>query len=289
MSSTARLLVSGASGQLGQQVLEFLIEQGAQQVIATSRDPSKLERFRESGVELRQADLDQPASLLDAFRGAERLLLISTDSLGRRVAQHEAAVVAAKRAGVKHIIYTSVPSPENSASSIAPEHLATEKLIEASGLTYTILRNHLYVDNFLHSLPPALEMGKLFAAVNNQKGAGYVTREDCARVAAAVHNSNDTENRILDVSGPAVVHYSEIAKWVSDLMKRPLEFVPVPFESHLAALENAGLPPVMARVLATFDHAISKGEYASTSQTVQEWTGQEPISVGDFLKQKFKP
>ncbi|MGZ3306758.1 MAG: NAD(P)H-binding protein, partial [Asticcacaulis sp.] len=118
-------LVSGANGKLGRQVTQLLLDSGAGAVIAASRDPSKLADLAARGAETRRADFDDPASLNEAFKGVDRLLLISTDSLGagQRLAQHKNAVAAARAAGVKHIVYTSMPKPETSAVSFASDHL----------------------------------------------------------------------------------------------------------------------------------------------------------------------
>ncbi len=182
------LLITGASGQLGRRVLELLLDAGAGKLIATTRNPEKLAELARRGVVVRKADFDDAASLPAAFAGAGRLLLISTDAVGtpgRRIAQHRAAVDAAVRAGVKHVVYTSLTRPEpGSPVTFASDHYGTEQALAASPLGWTILRNNVYTDFLLRSLPQAVATGKLVAAAGDG-GAGYVTREDCARVAAA--------------------------------------------------------------------------------------------------------
>jgi len=190
MASNSRptLLVTGASGHLGQRVLELLLEANTGRVIAASRTPEKLAHFAARDVEVRKADFDDPSTLAEAFAGVDRLLLISTDVLDgtdRRQVQHRNAVHAAAQAGVKHVVYTSLTRPEpGSPIAIAPDHYATEQALAASSLGWTLLRNNVYTDLFLYSLPRAVASGQLVAATGTG-GAGYATREDCARAAAA--------------------------------------------------------------------------------------------------------
>ena len=109
--TNASLLVTGASGHLGRAAVEELLARGASKVIAGTRDPAKLADLAERGVEIRKVDFNDPAGLPAAFAGVERLLIVSTDGIGTRIAQQTAAVEAAKTAGVKHIVYTSAPPP----------------------------------------------------------------------------------------------------------------------------------------------------------------------------------
>jgi NAD(P)H dehydrogenase (quinone) len=176
--------VTGASGHLGRAVLEALLRRGAQDVIATTRTPEALADYAGRGVALRKADFSDPSNLVDAFRGASRLLIVSTHGVGARSEAHGAAVEAAKRAGVRHIFYTSHPSPESSTSPVAPEHAVTERIILESGLKYTILRNFLYFENLLRLFPAALETGR-FRSVSGDAKVAWLGRDDCADVAAA--------------------------------------------------------------------------------------------------------
>ena len=142
---SGRVAITGASGQLGRLVAERVLAQCApRDVILATRSPDALSDFAARGAEIRHADFDEPDSLRDALVGAERMLLISATDLERRVAQHRAAIAAAKAAGVRRVIYTSgsMPEPPNPAA-VAPSHYATEQALAASGLAWTVLRNSL--------------------------------------------------------------------------------------------------------------------------------------------------
>jgi len=140
--SNPTVLVSGAGGQLGRRVLELLVAApGARRIIATTRRPEALAAFAARGVEVRRADLDEPAGLAAAFAGADRALLISTDALdrpGRRLAQHRAAIAAFASAGVAHVVYTSALDAP-SVGPITADHQGTEAELARSQLDHTIL------------------------------------------------------------------------------------------------------------------------------------------------------
>jgi len=284
MSTT--ILVTGGSGQLGRRVLELLLEAKAGNLIATTRKPEKLADLAARGVEVRKADFEEAASLSKAFAGAERLLLISTDAVdkpGRRIAQHRAAVDAAVGAGVKHVAYTSLTAPEpGSPVTFAPDHYGTEQALAATKMSWTILRNNVYTDGLLRSLPQAVASGKLVAAVGTG-GAGYVTREDCARAAAAVLQS-PKDRKILDITGPAVVTHAEIAKIAGDLTGRSIVYTPIEPGELRKNMQAAGIPEVFADIMVSFDVARAKGTLAVVSKTVQELIGRAPTSVAAFLE-----
>ncbi len=283
---TQTLLVTGASGHLGRRVVELLLEVKAGHIIATTRSPKKLADLAEQGVEVRQADFDQPETLAAAFAGADRLLLISTDAVDgtdRRIKQHRNAVNAAEQAGVKHMIYTSLTRPEpGTPILLAPDHHATEQALAASSLDWTVLRNNVYTDLFLMSLPQAVAAGQLAAAAGDG-GVGYVTREDCARAAAAALKATTSGRTTLDITGPEVVTYAELAQIASDITGRPVSYINVPPEEMVKGMVGAGFPQGVAELLVSFQTATAQGYLALATDTVAELTGSAPQSVRNFL------
>lgn len=288
-TSDSVLLVTGASGQLGRRVVELLIEAGHRSIRATTRDPSKLADLAARGVDVRRADFDDAAGLEAAFRGVRRALLVSTDALdrpGRRIAQHEAAIDALGRAGVAHVVYTSLPNAAGSSVSLAPDHAATERRLEASKLDFTILANNLYADLLLFTLPRAVATGRLVDA-RGQGKASFVTRDDCARVAAAALADVTGGRRRFDVTGGEALDSAQIAAFASEIAGRPVEHAPVDVASFRQGLLAAGLPGPLADVYASFDGAIAKGELANVAPTVRELTGRAPVGVRDFLRERL--
>lgn len=283
---SSKLLVTGASGQLGRRVVELLLEAGATDVVAATRDPAKLADLAARGVEVRKADFDDPATLPAAFAGVERLLLISTDALaqpGQRIAQHRAAVDAAVKAGVKHIAYTSGPSPYPEPNGgLLDDHFWSEQAVIGSGADFTILRHNLYAETILMGAAHTVESGQLFSAAAG-RGRAYVTREDCAQVDAATL-LGASGKQILDVSGPEAVTPDALAAVLAEISGKPVAAVALTAEQLGGGLRAAGLPPFLADALADFDVQASRGYHAIVTPTVKALTGREPTSVRDFLK-----
>ncbi len=277
---TSKILVTGAGGKLGRRVVELLLEGGATQVIAGTRNPSKV---TVPGVETRKVDFSDPASLDAAFAGVDQVLIISTDEVGEVRQKLQAnAVAAAGRAKVKHILYTSLPNPgPESPVLLAPDHHLTEQAIAATGIDYTFLRNSIYMDMFLQSLPPALASGKWYVA-RGQGRSAHVSREDCARAAAAVLLGGPKGKRIVEVAGPEALTADEIAAIVSDVTGRPLEAVHVDDAGLIAGMVAAGLPQPVAALFASFDTAVRIG-HADVKSQIEELTGKAPQSLRDFL------
>ena len=190
------IVITGASGNLGRSTAELVLDRvPASEVILTTRHPEELSDFAERRAEVRRADFDRPETLVGAFAGGERLLLISTQDLGRRSDQHRAAIEASREAGVRHAIYTSYLNPvEENPAVVTPSHRDTEEALRESGFAWTLLRNGLYAEYQVPAGAQAIAMGRLIH--NNGDGkAAYVSREDCAAVAAAVAGSGPDRRR----------------------------------------------------------------------------------------------
>ncbi len=283
--SSPRLLVTGAGGHLGRRVVELLLDAGAD-VIATSRDTAKLADLAARGAEVRPADFDDPASLEAAFAGADRLLLVSTDALaepGRRLAQHRAAVAAATKVGVKHILYTSAPAPQPQAGGgVLDDHFWTEQAIAASGLDWTFLRHALYADLLLGGGPQAIASGKLFSATHG-RGRSYVTREDCARADAAALLTA-TGREIIEVTGPAPVTQDQVAALLSELSGKPVAHVDLDAQALASGLAAAGLPPFVIDMLAAFDAQTADGYHEVVTDAAERIGGRAPQALRSFLE-----
>lgn len=282
------LLVTGANGQLGRRVVELLLEKGGDHVVAVTRDPAKLADLAKRGVAVRQGDFDDAATLSAAFAGVERALIVSTDAVGTpgaRRKQHTAAIAAAVAAGVKHIVYTSGPSPHPDPDfAIADDHYWTEQAIAARPVGWTMLRNNLYAEIALIGLVNALPSGKLLTATRG--GArSYVTREDCARVAAVALAGSYEGQRILDVTGPAPVTQVELAAMASAISGRPLEVVDMDGDALRQTLVKVGVPEVYVDMTVGFDREAARGYYAMVTSVVEDLTGRPPMALKTFLEQ----
>ena len=290
MTDTYPIAVTGASGQLGRLVINALqTEQGvpADQIIALTRHPDSLKELADQGVQVRQADFDDPATLGSAFNGVNRLLLVSTDELaeaGKRLAQHKRAVSAAEQAGVRHILYTSMPKPEGSAITFAGDHLGTEQFIAASAMSWTILRNNWYFENLLMETGHILESGQWFTAAGDGRVAN-IARADLAAAAAVALAKNDYSNRTYTLTGKEALTTAQMATLLSDVSGRSIGVVPITDEQKIAGLEQAGLPPVLAKAFASFDTNTRQGGVAEVTDDFKQLTGRDPMALKDWFNQ----
>jgi NAD(P)H dehydrogenase (quinone) len=284
----ARLAITGASGQLGRRTAELVLAQSAPgDVILATRTPAVLADLASRGADVRYANFDEPESLRAAFAGAERLLLISATDLQRRVAQHRAAIDAAKAAGVRHVIYTSgsKPAPPNPAV-VAPSHYATEQALASSGLAWTVLRNSLYADYQAAEAARAAETGVLI----HNRGAGsvaYVAREDCAAAAAAVLVQRGHDGAIYDVTGGEKHTTAALAALYAELVGRRVEPRAVDDAAFVAGLVGAGSGEHLrygAELLASFGRAIREGYLDVRSDAVAKLTGHAPRTLREVLE-----
>jgi NAD(P)H dehydrogenase (quinone) len=286
MSET--LLVTGAAGHLGRGVITHLLgalRVAPSRVVAVTRDPAKIADLAARGVTVRAGDFDNPASLATAFRGAARLLLISTDAIdrpGRRLAQHKTAVEAAKAAGVKHVIYTSMTRPEDSVIPFAPDHLGTEQALAASGLGWTVLRNAWYFENLLLTLPTVLASGKWFTSSGDGR-IPYLAREDCALAAAHALASAATESTRYDITGAEALTVADVAHTLSDVLKKPIDVVQVSDAELIKGMVAAGVPEPIAALLASFDANARLGKFDLVTGDVERLTAKRPQTLAAFL------
>lgn len=279
--SNSILAVTGASGHLGRLVIDDLLARGAKHLVAVTRDPKKLADLG-SRVEIRAGDFDDPASLATAFAGVDRLLIVSTDGLETRVAQHRAAIAAAEAAGVKHIVYTGLTSPYPDPAGLVPNsHFWTEARLTASPLTWSILRNNQYSDYLVPGAQHAIATGQLFHAAGAGRRA-YVTRADCAAAAAGALLTAEGR-RIFDIGGPEALSGDDLAALFARLAGRPITAQSVPAAGLIAGLQQGGVPSEMAAVLARFDVDAGKGYLAILTDHVEELAGRRPESVASFL------
>lgn len=282
-----KILVSGASGHLGKLVLEALMARGvsAGDIIATTRDPAKLADLAAQGVDVRSADFDDPASTRNAFAGADRMVLISTDALddkGTRQRQQIAAVEAAKAAGIKHIVYTSLPNAENSRVIFAPDHLNTENAIKASGLSYTLLRNTWYQENMFMNLPQVLKSGQWYTSAGEGKIA-HVARADCAEAIAAALASGTTENATYTLTGDTLRSTDEVAALASQATGRPITVIKLTDEQLAGGMKAAGVPEFLIPTLISFEVAAREGDLGALTNDYKTLTGKKPKPFEAFF------
>ena len=279
------IIITGASGQLGRLTAELVLARvPASEVVLTTRRPEALSDFVGRGAEVRRADFDRPETLAEAFAGGERMLLISADAVGRRVAQHRAAIEAAREAGVRHVAYTSYLNPvEENPAVVTPDHRETERALRESGLTWTALRNAFYAEYQVPIAAQAIAAGRLVH--NNGEGkTAYVSREDCAAAAAAVLTTEGHEDKAYDITGPEPLGQGDVAALLSQVSGQTVEAVAVDDDTFVEGLTAVGLPEPAARAIATYGRAIREGYIEGTSDAVENLTGRPPRSLREVFE-----
>lgn len=288
---SSQILITGASGHLGQRVLSHLLDtlhQDPRSIIAASRRPDALDRYAARGVTVRTVDFENASSLSQAFEGAGRVLLISTDALdrpGRRLAQHRAAISAAEAAGVQHVVYTSMPEPDVATVLIATDHAGTEAALVASQIPgWTILRNHWYFENLLQTLPGVWARGGQWYSAAGEGRIAHISRDDLARAAAVAVSGTDGGKHTYTLSGGEAITTSEQAAIISAALGIPLTVVPVPIDALIGGMVGAGIPEPVARVLASFDQNTADGHVSKVTDDYRKLVGRSPLTFEAWVE-----
>ncbi len=253
------IVVTGATGQLGRLVIAALIKKvPASSIVAAVRNVEKASDIAALGVQVRHADYNQPPMWDDALRGADKVLLISSSEVGQRAKQHRAVIDAARRAGVKLLAYTSVLRADTSPLGLAAEHRETEALIRASGIPFTLLRNGWYTENYTTSISNILAHGAVYGCAGEGRIAS-ATRADYAEAAAAVLTAENQAGRVYELAGDTAYTLAELAAEISRQSGKNVGYVNLPEAEYKKVLVKAGLPEVVAALLADSDTGVSKG------------------------------
>lgn len=269
------IVITGASGQLGRLVIAQLLETvPASRLVAAVRDPAKVVDLAAKGVQVRQADYSQPATLDRAFEGAEKVLLISSSEVGQRVTQHQAVIDAAKRAGVKLLAYTSVLHADTSALGLAEEHRQTEAALAQSGVPAVVLRNGWYHENYTAGVAHAVANGAHFGSAGEGR-ISSAARADYARAAAVVLTAaEDQAGKVYELAGDESYTLKEFAAQIAEQSGKPIIYTDLPEADYKGALLQAGLPEFVAELLANSDTAAAKGALFDDSRQLSRLIGR---------------
>ena len=277
------IAITGATGQLGQHVIENLLKTvPASQIVAIVRNPAKAAALSQQGITVRQADYTDEAAFTTALQGIDKLLLISSSEVGQRTPQHRNVINAAKSARVKFIAYTSLLHADTSPLGLADEHVATEKMLAESGLDYALLRNGWYSENYLASAPAALEHGVFIGAAGDGKIAA-ATRADYAAAAARVISEEGHAGKIYELAGDEGWTLSQLAAELAQQSGKKVVYQNLSEADFAAALKGFGLPAGLAEMLADSDIGASKGGLFDDSHTLSTLIGRPTTSLADSI------
>lgn len=295
----SRIVVTGASGNYGRGLTDRLIEAGrAQDLILITRSPDKLADRAAQGCTVRYGDFDKPETLAEAVRGGEKMLLISGTRVGARVVQHKAAIDAAAAGGVKHIAYTSfigIDDPANPAE-VRHDHIETERLIRASGMAWTMLRDAHYADAMILMAGPGVMQSGQWVSNAGEGLEAMVWRDDCIACAAAVLLGEGHEGRVYNITGPELQTFREVAAIMAEVTGRPVAYVSTTDDEQYAMFDAMGIPrrpvddqsvagiPWNSDDMVSFGRAIREGFLEVCTDDVERLTGRKARSVRAMIE-----
>lgn len=286
------ILITGATGNLGKATIDFLLRKGvsANNIVALVRDVAKVEELKAKGINIKIGDYDDYTSLTKAFVGVEKLLLVSGSDLEKRGKQQENVVKAAKESGVKHIYYTSFERKNETKTSpihlVAAAHINTENLIKTSGMDYTIFRNNLYLDILPMFFGENVLTTGVFLPAGDTKAA-FALRMDMAEAIANVLTSEGHENKDYAFSNTENISVPEMAKILSEVVGKEINYVSPPVDVFVDALSDVGVPIEYVKMTADFSEAIRQGEFETSKTDLEKLLGRKPTTVKEFLTQVY--
>lgn len=294
-----KFVITGASGQYGRLATEKLTALGfARNLILISRTPAKLAQQAEYGCDVRYGDFDQPETLIDAVQGADKMLLISGTRVGARVAQHKAAIDAAATAGVAHIVYTSFINIDAANPAIVTiDHRETEKLIKASGLAWTMLRDAHYADAMILNAGPGFINSSIWQTSTNGAKEAMVWREDCVESAVAVLTAMGHENKVYNITGPNRENFADVVVMMNEILGCQIKLVETDDNGMYAMFDAIGIPrepvddltvagiPWNSDDMVSFERAIREGYLDVCSRDVERLTGRKARSVRQMIEE----
>ncbi|MDB5820553.1 MAG: NmrA family protein [Rhizobacter sp.] len=282
------IVVTGATGQLGQLVLQSLLETvPAGQIVAAVRNPAKAADLAAKGVVVKHADYSQPATLEAAFAGADKLLLISSNELGQRAVQHKAVIDAAVKAKVGLVAYTSVLHADASPLGLAQEHRETEAYLEASSLPWVLLRTGGYTENDPASVPAALAHGAVMGSARDGR-ISSASRADYAAAAAKVLTSGEHAGKTYELAGDASYTLSEFAAEIAKQSGKTVVYKDLPEADYKQALIGFGLPEPVAALLSDSDVGVSKGALLDDSHQLSALIGRPTTPMATTVAEAVK-
>jgi NAD(P)H dehydrogenase (quinone) len=280
------ILITGANGHLGGATIDFLLKKNPDvKIKALVRSEEKGKKLKNKEVEITVGDYLDYDSLVNAMKDVESLLLVSSSTMGNRHEQHANAIKAAKQAGVRHIVYTSVlKANPNSKFTVAIDHVKTEEDIKASGVNYTIMRNTYYADFLPSTIGNAIESGAIYYSAGNTK-VNFAVRMDMAEAnAVVISDIINHKNKTYEITSGKAYSFTDIAEMISQITGKEIKYVDVPTEVLKENIIKAGLPNDVAELMASIADSMKVGEFDYSDPTLENLLGRKPVDLKEFLK-----
>jgi NAD(P)H dehydrogenase (quinone) len=280
------ILVTAATGHLGTATLDFLLKKNipASQLVALVRDEQKAAGLAAKGIALRKGDYFDPASLKKAFQGIDTLIFISSGDIEHRTNQHRNVVNAAKTAGVKHILYTSVlKSSENLKFLPAIDHFHTEKFLKETGIPYTIFRNTFYLEILPTFFGGALQSGEWYYAAGNAK-ANFASRNDMAEALANVAaDPAPHANKVYEITSSRSYTFQEIAAVAGEAVGKTISYIPVSLDALKEGMKQGGVPEAYIPMYASIAEGINQGDLDLVDESLEKLIQRKPVDLKEYL------
>ncbi len=276
--------ITGSTGGFGSAAISVLQKWDipASSIVAIARNEEKAAPLKKKGIDVKIADYDDKSSLEKAFQGVSKVLLVSGSEVGKRFTQHKNVIDAAKAAGVKQILYTSITRADSSTNILAPEHKQTEEYLTSAGIDYVILRDNWYTENYLGDVQYAGQSGVIATATGKGRVAS-AGREEYAEAAAAVLTGEGHSGKIYELSGQ-VWDFNDLAEAASKVFGKKITHKLISLEERQAALEAAGMDEGTAGFYAALDQSIAEGSLDIESSDLEKLLGRKPASLEETLK-----
>lgn len=274
--------ITGASGQLGHLIIAALkARTDDSNLVALVRTP---EKAADLGIEARHFDYTEtPENLAKSLAGIDKLMFISGSEIGKREAQHKNVIEAAKIAGIKLIVYTSLLHADKSTLSLAPEHVATEKMLTSSGINFTLMRNSWYTENYTASVPAAIANGAFVGAANDGK-ISSAARADYAEAAAIILTSENQAGKVYELAGDTAYTLKDLAAEISAQTGKDIPYKNVTESEYAAILESVGMPAPVAAAYASFDTGAANNDLFDESKTLSKLLGHATTPLATSVK-----
>ena len=285
------ILITGSTGGLGKETVNALLKLiPAQQIVALARDPEKAAELSAAGVTVRKGDYSDYDSLLAAFSGIEKLLMVSAPAFSDHSLEAN-TIRAAKDAGVKYVVYTAIQGKQGSGWTIpgvTERDLQMEKLLAASGMAYTIAHNALYIDVFPFLLGSAvIEKGVLFPSGTGVAAAA--TRADIGEGLARIISSDQLYPQHITLANSQSWSATDIARILSEATGKNVPAIETTPVEYIAYQEQCGIPSFYAKFAADWAAATKAGELGETDPLLENILGRKPASLATFLTEVYQP
>jgi len=279
-----KIAITGATGQLGRIVVSKLKEKAGNNIVALVRST---QRAADLGVEVREADYEKPETLDVALKGIDALLFISGSEIGRRVAQHQNVIDAAKKNGVKWIVYTSLLHADTTSLSIREEHVATEAALQQSGIPFTILRNGWYTENYAGTIPGAIAGGAYLGSAGDGK-VSAASRKDYAEAAVTILTTDGHQGKVYELAGDEAFTLKDLAAEISKQSGKDIPYKNLPENEYAMILSGFGLPEGLAGAIAGIDVSVSKGDLFNDSKQLSKLIGRQTTPLSEVVREAVK-